>query len=79
MLPLTCFDPLCVCRDHAAEAQIEAIGATAGLFASKMVNAISGITLRMEAQRVIIAHAQAQVCAGMCVSFQAVQHLALHC
>ncbi|KAG5189085.1 hypothetical protein JKP88DRAFT_302753 [Tribonema minus] len=48
-------------RDHAAEAQIEAIGATAGLFASKMVNAISGLTLRMEAQRVIIAHAQAQV------------------
>jgi hypothetical protein len=49
------------CRNNATKAQKGAIGATAGLFGMKLLNAVTGLTLRMEAQRVIIAHAQAQV------------------
>jgi hypothetical protein len=48
-------------RNNATKAQKGAIGATAGLFGMKLLNAVTGLTLRMEAQRVIVAHAQAQV------------------
>ena len=50
-----------LCRTDAGKARAGAIGATAGLFASKLLHAITGLTLKLEAQRVIIAHAQSQV------------------
>lgn len=39
---------------------------TVGLFATKLVKGLTGFTFRMEALRIIIAHAQAQVLTRSC-------------
>ncbi|CAM9188349.1 unnamed protein product, partial [Phaeothamnion confervicola] len=48
-------------KNNAASAQRAKLGKTASLFAGKLLNAISGLTARMEAMRIVVAHAQAEV------------------
>lgn len=48
-------------RDNAVAARNAEKTQTVGLFATKLVKGLTGLTLRMEAMRIIVAHAQAQV------------------